>query len=321
MDTIFNPDNKAKKTILSYKESFVLNLVCLIIVLFTLTGCQSTGLYLANAANNEDGYISRNNITYGNETWQKMDIYYPEYSDTASPAIVFYYGGSWRKGDKEDYAFVANRFTREGYIVIIPDYVKYPSAVYPAFVEDAAAVSHWIASHASEYSIDISRLHLMGHSAGAHTGMMLLTDESYLAKYALGPEFYQCFIGIAGPYDFVPGSRYYRKIFGPEERFPLMQATNYIDGSEPPMFLLTAGLDWLVADSNTEKVLEAVQQSGGQILTKTYPALGHMTIIGSLSDSLPIGSDVSNDILAFINNLEKVDDLSLAPSEQSSQFR
>ena len=100
MDTMLSPDNKATKTRLVCKESFVPNLVCLIIVLFTITGCQSTGLYLANAANNEDGYITRNNIAYGNETWQKMDIYYPEYSDTASPAIVFYYGGIWRKGDK-----------------------------------------------------------------------------------------------------------------------------------------------------------------------------------------------------------------------------
>jgi acetyl esterase/lipase len=216
---------------------------------------------------------------------------------------------------------VANRFTREGYIVIIPDYVKYPSAVYPAFVEDAAAVSNWIALHATEYSIDKSSLYLMGHSAGAHTGMMLIADESYLAKYRLEPSFYRAFIGISGPYDFTPRSRYYRKIFGPEERFHLMQATNYIDGSEPPMFLLNAGLDWLVADSNTEKVFVAMEQSGGQIQIKSYPGLGHMTIIGSLSDSLPIGSDVSNDILAFINNLETVDDLSMAPAEQTNQIR
>ena len=296
--------------------------VSLVIIMFImLSGCQSTGLYLANAANDDEVYIVKKNLAYGSEAWQKLDIYYPRHTDKVSPTIVFYYGGSWRRGSKDDYAFVANRFTREGYVVIIPDYVKYPNDVYPAFVEDAAVVTHWISLHAKDHAIDNSRLYLMGHSAGAHIGMMLLVDDRFLKQYELDPSIYRGFIGISGPYDFVPGSNRYRDIFGPEERYPLMQATNYIDGSEPPMFLLTAGLDWLVADSNTEKVSKAMERAGGHVQTKAYPGLGHMTIIGSLSDSLPIGSNVTSDILAFMNKLELVDDVSMMQSHQSKNLR
>ena len=297
-------------SILINGKIFLLRLSLLILSFVILSGCQNTGFYLANIANDSDRNINKRDIYYGNESWQKLDIYYPENVTQTSPVIVFYYGGSWRNGNKEDYAFVANRFTREGYIVIIPDYVKYPPAVYPAFVEDAALVSDWITKNAEDYAMDTSRLYLMGHSAGAHIGMMLIVDESYLAGYGLKPEVYRGFIGISGPYDFVPGSSRYRKIFGPEERYPQMQATNYIDGSEPPMLLLTAGLDWLVADSNTDKVVTAVEHNGGQVSTKSYSSLGHLTIIGSFSDSFPIGSNVSQDILTFINSLEGIDDVS-----------
>ena len=292
-----------------------------VVTLLLLSGCQSTGLYLANAANDDDIYIVDSNISYGKEDWQKLDIYYPGRIDATAPTIVFYYGGSWRKGSKEDYAFVANRFVREGYIVIIPDYVKYPPAVYPAFVEDAAKVTKWITNHAKDYAFDTSRLYLMGHSAGAHIGMMLLADDRFLAEQTLETSVYKGFIGISGPYDFTPGSSYYGKIFGPKERYPLMQASNYIDGSEPPMLLMTAGLDWLVADSNTDKVVVAMEQVGGRVETKSYPGLGHMTIIGSFSDTLPIGSDVTSDILAFIDDLESLEDVTLMQSPNKIQYR
>ncbi|MEM8843919.1 MAG: alpha/beta hydrolase [Pseudomonadota bacterium] len=284
--------------------------IILLVVCLVLTGCQSTGLHLANMANDENRYSVKEDIAYGEQPWQKLNIYQPAEKSDVLPTIVFYYGGSWRSGSKDDYAFVANRFTREGYVVIIPDYAKYPESIYPSFVEDAALVSYWINENAEDYLIDKTSLYLMGHSAGAHTGIMLIADDSYLSEYDLMPSLYSGFVGIAGPYDFVPSSKRYSKIFGGEENFPLMQATNYLDGSEPPMLLLTAGLDWLVADSNTEKVVSFVNNAGGEIHTINYPALGHLTIIGSLSESVPFGGDVSEDILKFIENIETKQELS-----------
>lgn len=269
-----------------------------------VSACQNTGLYLANLANDDARYQRQSDLAYGEQPWQTLDLYSPHDISGAAPAIVFYYGGSWSKGRKEDYAFIANRFTRAGYHVIIPDYVKFPQAKYPAFVEDAAQVSAWIDAQAERYRIDRKAVHLMGHSAGAHIGIMLLVDPSYLAAHGLTPDFYRSFVGLAGPYDFTPGSERYKKIFGPPERYKLMQATRYIDGSEPPMLLLTAGLDWLVADSNTYKVKGAAIAKGGNVTTHHYPWLGHLTIVGSFSDSVPFGASVAEDILAFYRQLD-----------------
>ncbi len=270
--------------------------------LLSLSACQSSGLYLANVTNDPDSFRVKKQVAYGKNPWQKLDIYWPKTRSEKAPIKVFYYGGSWVKGSKEEYAFVANRFVQHGYIVVIPDYVKYPQAKYPAFVEDAAEVTRWLDQNAESIGGDRQQIHLVGHSAGAHIGAMLIADERFLAKYDLSPQFYRSFVGISGPYSFTPGTERYRKIFGPEENDHLMQADRFIDGDEPPMLLLHGNLDILVNDSNMEKLAEAVKQKGGTVSTVYYSGLGHLSIIGSFSDSFPFGSAVERDMLIFMQN-------------------
>ncbi|NET71562.1 MAG: alpha/beta hydrolase [Sphaerospermopsis sp. SIO1G2] len=272
-----------------------------LLVVFLVTGCQSAGLYLANVANDTDSYYAKRGVAYGKEPWQKLDVYWPKDYGESTPIIVFYYGGSWTKGSKDEYEFVASRFVEDGFIVIIPDYGKYPDAVYPNFVEDAAEVTKWLDINVEAISGGRENIHLIGHSAGAHIGAMLIADERFLAAQSLAPNFYRSFIGISGPYSFTPGIKRYQDIFGPEEKYPLMQADRFIDGDEPPMLLLHAERDWLVNKSNMEKMVAAIDKAGGIVSTSSYESLGHLSIIGSFSNAFPIGDDVANDIVTFIN--------------------
>ena len=52
--------------------------------------------------------------------------------------VVFFYGGGWREGNKEDCGFVASSLTDAGSVVLIPDYRVFPEVVFPQFVEDGA---------------------------------------------------------------------------------------------------------------------------------------------------------------------------------------
>lgn len=279
-------------------------IIAIIITFFAISGCQSAGLYLANLSNSVNSYEIKQDISYGQEVWQKLDVYLPKNAKVKKPIVVFYYGGSWTKGSKEEYEFVANRMIEDGYIVIIPDYIKYPEAVYPAFVEDAAEVTRWLDKNVEAIGGKREDIHLLGHSAGAHIGAMLIADESFLAKRSLEPNFYRSFIGVSGPYSFIPGTERYRSIFGPEENYPSMQADRFIDGDEPPMFLIHAKLDWLVGKSNMDKMAAAVNNKGGIVRTKSYQGLGHLSIIGSFSDTFPIGVSVTNNIIEFMREPE-----------------
>ncbi|ORZ22202.1 Alpha/Beta hydrolase protein [Absidia repens] len=66
----------------------------------------------------------------------KLDIYHPDGNKMAcndgedsmkKPAIIFIYGGSWSSGQKLLYTSMANTLRESGYVVVVPDYRKYPA--------------------------------------------------------------------------------------------------------------------------------------------------------------------------------------------------
>ena len=90
--------------------------------------------------------------------------------------MIFFYGGSWDTGSKNDYLFVAQALAASGYTVVIPDYRLYPAVRFPAFVDDGARAVRWTADR-----VGTDKVFVMGHSAGAHIALMLAANTPYLA--------------------------------------------------------------------------------------------------------------------------------------------
>jgi acetyl esterase/lipase len=266
---------------------------------FMISGCISVFTSIANAPTHLGNLDRKANIAYGAEPIQKLDIYSLTSTSTAPrPVIVFFHGGRWTDGNKEQYRFVAARLAKEGYVVVIPDYEKYPKVKFPAFMEDAARSLVWIHQHIGEYGGDPSQLYLMGHSSGAHMGALLISDPRYLKKYGGTPQMVKAFAGLAGPYDFVPEADDLKDLFGPPSQYPQMQVPTFITGNEPPMLLLYGADDTLVADYNMTKLADAIRAHHGVVETKTYPGMGHFGIVTAFT-WLYSGSPVPKDCIAF----------------------
>ena len=56
-----------------------------------------------------------------------------------------------------------------------------------------------------------------GHSAGAHTALMLSVDKQFLNAEGLAPADLLGVIGIAGPYSFIPDWEVTQAVFGPPQ--------------------------------------------------------------------------------------------------------
>ncbi|MGD8557892.1 MAG: alpha/beta hydrolase, partial [Chromatiales bacterium] len=141
------------------------------ILLLLLAGLGMTGcspVRVVNGLSPDSHYRLTSDVSYGADTRQKLDLYMPETATGSPPVVVFFYGGGWRKGNKENYEFVASSLTNAGYAVIIPDYRLYPEVSFPGFVEDGARVVAWAMQNAERYGADPDEIFLMGHSAGAH---------------------------------------------------------------------------------------------------------------------------------------------------------
>ncbi|MFY7947014.1 MAG: carboxylesterase family protein, partial [Bacteroidia bacterium] len=127
----------------------------------------------------------------------KLDLYYPsDAAETLSkrPAIVFFYGGAWLFGNKNDAGIKQKcyEWARRGFVVAAPNYrlgwncnasdllgtcilcqVNYfdmNTAVYRG-AQDAKAAMRFMVANQTSYKIDTSYLFIGGESAGSFNAM------------------------------------------------------------------------------------------------------------------------------------------------------
>ncbi len=271
-----------------------------LILLMTGTACNHPGLVVVNSLASFDNYTAVENIAYGQHPLNRLSLYLPENKSKAT--IIFFYGGCWggcETLNKEEYLFVAQALTAKGFTVVIPDYRRHPEVKFAVIMHDAAYAVQWVKDHIADYGGDPKQLFLMGHSAGAHIAAMLTLDESYLT-----PETYHAikgFIGLAGPYDFLPFTDAYQKVvFGPKENYPKTQPVNFVDGTEPPLLLLYGNDDDTVKQVNIESLTQIVKRKGGCVKSYRYDNLGHAALLGALSIPLRAQETVLDNIVDFV---------------------
>ena len=268
----------------------------------TLTGgCISVPLAIANAPAVFGKYTVQHDVAYGDGAAQRLDIYRPADSAATHPLIVFMHGGGWTNGSKSQYRFVADSLTARGYVVVTVDYRLYPDGRFPGFVQDGARAVQWVHAHGSEFGGDTSRLYLMGHSAGAHIAAMLTFDERYLQAVGGERSWVKGFIGLAGPFDFLPlRDPVLETIFGPPARYPESQPINFVDGGEPPALLLHGLADRTVWPRNSQHLAAKIREHGGRVEEHYYEGASHGGILAGLTVYFRNRRPVLEDVVGFV---------------------
>jgi acetyl esterase/lipase len=239
-------------------------------------------------------------LAYGEGPRQTLDVYKPRHAAKA-PIVVFFYGGSWQRGSRGFYPFVGASLAAQGIVTVVPDYSIFPLARFPRFVEDAARAVRFARTSAAQWGGDPTRLVLMGHSAGAYIAAMLSFDPQWLEQVGLNSQTDLAgFIGLAGPYDFLPiKSRTLRTIFGGANRAET-QPISFVTGREAPALLITARRDRLVSPGNSRRMAAKIRDHGGVAEELTYGGVGHLTLIGAFAPGLRILAPVLHDATQFV---------------------
>jgi acetyl esterase/lipase len=106
-------------------------------------------------------------------------IYRPE-GKAPFPVLVYFHGGGWVEGSKDDQVFNWMPYATRGFTVVNVGYRLGRVALAPAAVEDARCALRWIVRNAAEHKFDLDRIVTTGHSAGGHlaltTGMLIPAD-------------------------------------------------------------------------------------------------------------------------------------------------
>ena len=102
----------------------------------------------------------------------KIEIFFPPdwKASDQRPAIVFFFGGGWTNGDRQQFAPQCEYLASRGMVAATADYrIKSRHGTTPdKCVEDAKSAVRWLRQHSAELGIDPARLAAGGGSAGGH---------------------------------------------------------------------------------------------------------------------------------------------------------
>ena len=228
-----------------------------------------------------------------------IDVYRPANATGDVPVVVFFYGGSWQGGAREDYRFVGRRLANQGLLVLVADYRTYPQTIFPGFIEDGASAVAWARAHAADWGGDPRCLFVAGHSAGAQIAALLATDKRYLAAHDMKPTDLAGAVALSGPLDFaITGDLV--PVFGDPARWPDAQPIHFVDGDEPPTLLLHGSDDGTVWPRNSERMAARLRSKGIETELKMYAGIGHAGIMKALGARYTENAPTRADLLSFI---------------------
>lgn len=112
-----------------------------------------------------------------------LEIHTPEQLDSTRkyPAMVFFFGGGWKGGDRSHFINHANYFAKRGLICFLADYrteTKHGTTPLEA-LKDAKSAIRYLRKNASEFGIDPNKIIASGGSAGGH----LAAATALIKKY------------------------------------------------------------------------------------------------------------------------------------------
>ncbi|MES2319491.1 MAG: alpha/beta hydrolase [Pseudomonadota bacterium] len=245
-------------------------------------------------------------VPYGDHARHKLDIYAPPSSTAASKAavIVFFYGGNWTHGERENFAFVGRALAARGFVVVIPDYRLFPEVAYPDFLDDAAQAVAWTMREIARFGGDPQRLFVMGHSAGAYNAAMVALNPAYLEKQGMTRAPLRGWIGLAGPYDFIPiENKTTRPVFHFPDTPPASQPINHVSHDAPPALLIAANKDDLVNPvRNTGGMADKLRASGVHVEERYFDRVNHVTLVGSIAAPLRMLAPTLDAVTQFIHS-------------------
>ena len=161
-------------------------------------------------------------VAYGKHKMQCMDVWLPKDAKKPTPVVIFIHGGGFRNGNRKSSGTgkYLPACRKAGVAMVSIEYrlLKDIDGVTPpvsACLDDIFAAVKFVQSKSKEWNLDLSRLGLMGGSAGAHSSLCVaLTDDNALGVRAIFPIHPQTSMDPKEMREWIPNSRYGGTLFG-----------------------------------------------------------------------------------------------------------
>ena len=248
---------------------------------------------------------TQQNIAYGTDPLQKMDVYLPGGRSATTKVLVMIHGGGWSTGDKSELTVYVDTMKKR-----LPDYaiinINYRLVVnttntFPTQENDVKAALDFIYSKRNEFKIS-DKYVLLGVSAGAHLALL----QAY--KYT-SPVKIKAVVDFFGPTDMAAMYNDPASIFAPPSSIsqlfngatpasnPMVYSQSspitFANAQAVPTIILHGGADPLVKVTQATTLRDKLISFNIANQYVFYPTLGHGWAGADLTDSF-------NKIQAFL---------------------
>lgn len=229
-------------------------------------------------------------IAYGSAPLQVADLRIPNGKGPFPVAIVIH-GGCWRANvdDRTGIAGFAEALTQRGFATWNVEYrrVGDPGGGWPGTFQDVAAAEDKLADIAAKYHLDLSRVVIVGHSAGAHLALWTASRAKLPAPWTATRIKPVAVAAIDGPGALAPFVGIDAQVCGQPVIVPLMGGTpaekpaEYVTAS--PADHLPLGMRQLLVEGELGPMMEpyaAAAKAAGDPVTVLKPTnANHFDIV------------------------------------------
>src|SRR3984957_274623 len=170
---------------------------------YALNRSQIVERYASNSDIARERLGAPRRIAYGPTANEALDLY--PAASTSAPISIFVHGGAWQRGLARDYAFAAELFVHAGAHHVVLDFINVIEAggdLMP-MADQVRRVIAWSYRNAASFGGDPNRIHLFGHSSGAHlAGVAMVTD--WAGRFGLPADVIKTGLLSSGMYDLRP---------------------------------------------------------------------------------------------------------------------
>jgi acetyl esterase/lipase len=264
-----------------------------------LSGCSAARAL--DALVPRDSYRGDEGIAYGPDPRHRLDTYLPLAAAGPVPLVVFFYGGSWTRGERADYRFVGEALASSGIAAVIADYRLSPQVRWRDILADCARATAWARDNAVRLGAQPGNLFVMGHSAGGYNAAMLALDPRWLAAQGVQRSELAGWIGISGPYDFLPiGDPDTQVAFDWPDTPPASQPIAHAAAGAPRTLLLAGGKDTVVSvQRSTVGLAGKLQAAGVPVRMRVFDELNHAMSLGAMAKPLRWLAPVRDEVIGF----------------------
>lgn len=176
-------------------------------------------------------------------------------ADTAKPAVVFFFGGSWTGGSVSQFEQHARYLASRGIVSFLADYrVKTRQNTQPdACVADGKSAIRWVRKNATRLGVDPTRIAAGGGSAGGHvaaaTGICDGLDAPEEKNSSTSSKA-NALLLFNPVYDNGPNGYGHNRV---KEWFPAISPAHNLSKDDPPTIVFLGSEDRLIPVSTAEK--------------------------------------------------------------------